>query len=93
MFHHANEKISAVRLRAAKFAKSSPDAVELKIADEILAPNNDNKLINLSQVGETYCVSLRELQFSLVRVIALRCYLEILYKLNKNGNRIISCVK
>jgi hypothetical protein len=45
-----NEKISAVRLRAAKFAKSSPDAVELKIADEILAPNNDNKLLNLSQV-------------------------------------------
>ena len=50
VFHHLNEKVSAVRLRAAKLSKSSPDALELRIADETLAPSYDNKLINLSQV-------------------------------------------
>ena len=56
VFHHVNEKVSAVRLRAAKFAKSSPDAVELRIADEILPPNNDNKLLNVSQVAYSFIV-------------------------------------
>ena len=50
MFHHVNEKVAAVRLRAAKLSKCSPDAVELRVADETLVPNNDNKLLNLSQV-------------------------------------------
>ena len=59
MFHHANEKVAAVRLRAAKLSKCSPEAVELRVADETLVPNNDNKLLNLSQVislGINYCI-------------------------------------
>ena len=77
VYHHKNQKVSSVRLHAAKFSKASPDSIELKIADEVLTPGNDYKLLHRSQVESTPVVHILKGWLRVVKGTANKGYYSI----------------